>query len=118
MPVAAIGEYKFHPRDAADVYGDNQLVYFCWDRHLLFAAPFITFVSGDMTLGTYLDEVIKPLIAADPDAGQLDWANAEWSIGPRAFTPDFGASLLANGIGHKDKILMNTPGLNSLMPDS
>jgi phenol hydroxylase P4 protein len=118
MPVSAIGEYRFAPSDHAGVYGDNQIVYFCWQRHLLFASPSITFVPKDMTLGTYLEEVIKPLLAPDPDSGQLDWAKAEWAVGPRRFTPDFNATLPANGIGHKDKILMSTPGLNSLMPDS
>ena len=118
MPVAAIGEYKFPPSDRAEVYGDSQIVYFCWEGHLLFAAPSITFVPKDMTLGTYLDQVINQLIAPDPDSGQVEWAKAHWSIGPDAFTPDFGASLTANGIGHKDKIIMSTPGLNSLMPDS
>jgi phenol hydroxylase P4 protein len=118
MAVAAIGEYKFPPSDRAEVYGDNQIVYFCWDRHLLFAAPSITFVPKDMTLGAYLDEVVAPLLGPDPDFGQLEWAKAQWSVGPNAFTPDFCATLIANGIGHKDKIIMSTPGLNSLMPDS
>lgn len=118
MAVTAIGEYDFPPRDRAELYGENQIVYFCWDRHLLFAAPFITFVSGDMKLGDYLEEVIKPLLAADPDTSALEWSNAEWSNGPNAFSPDFEASLADNGIGHKQKIIMSTPGLNSLMPES
>lgn len=118
MPVTAIGEYHFPPRDRSEIYGDNQIVHFCWDRHLLFAAPFITFVPREMALGAYLDEVIKPLISPDPDSGRVDWTKALWSNGPVAFTPDFAASLTANGIGHKDKIIMSTPGLNSLMPDN
>ncbi len=118
MAVTAIGDYRFAPRDHAGLYGDSQIVYFCWDRHLLFAAPFITFVPKDMTLGQYLDEVVKPLLAPDPDSGALDWAKAEWAVGPKSFTPDFGATLADNGIGHKDKIIMSTPGLNSLMPDA
>lgn len=118
MGVTAIGEYRFPPRDAADVYGDQQIVYFCWDRHLLFAAPFITFVPKDMPLSEYLEERIKPMLAPDPDVGALNWGDAEWFIGPNPFTPDYSASLTANGIGHKDKIIMSTPGLNSLMPDS
>ena len=118
MPVASIGNYKIPPRDHAGIYGENQLVYFCWEGHLLFAAPFITFVPGQKTLGAYLEEVIKPLIGPDPDAAQVDWTRAEWSIGPNAFKPDMSASLVANGVGHKDKIIMKTPGLNSLMPDS
>ena len=118
MAVKAIGDYRFAPRDHAGIYGDHQIVYFCWDRHLLFAAPFILLAPGAMPLGEFLEERIKPMLAPDPDAGALDWAKAEWSIGPVAFAPDFNASLTANGVGHKDKIIMSTPGLNSLMPDS
>ena len=118
MPVASIGTYKVPPRDHAGIYGENRIVYFCWEGHLLFAAPYITFVPGTMQLGEYLDQVVKPLMAPDPDAGAVDWAKAEWSNGPAAFVPDFDASLEANGIGHKHKIIMKTPGLNSLMPAS
>ncbi len=118
MSVASIGTYKIPPRDHAGIYGENRIVYFCWEGHLLFAAPHITFVPGTMTLGDYLNEVIAPLMAPDPDAAQVAWDKAEWFDGPRAFVPDFAASLEANGIGHKHKIIMKTPGLNSLMPAS
>lgn len=116
MAVASIGTYKVPPRDHAGIYGQNQLVYFCWEGHLLFAAPFITFVTGDLLLGDFLNQTIAPLIGPDPDAAAVDWAKAEWFIGPRPFTPDFAASLEANGIHHKSKIIMKTPGLNTLMP--
>lgn len=118
MAVTAIGDYHFAPRDHAGLYGESQIVYFCWNRHLLFAAPFITFVPKDMTLGQYLDEVVKPLIAPDPDSQGLDWTKAEWAVGPKSFVPDYEATLSDNGVGHKDKIIMSTPGLNSLMPDA
>lgn len=118
MTVTAIGDYHFAPSDHAGVYGDNQIVYFCWEGHLLFAAPYITFVPRNTVLSQYLEETIRPLIGPDPDSGAVDWAKAQWSIGPDAFTPDFGATLGANGIGHKKKLIMRTPGLNSLMPDS
>lgn len=118
MPVAAIGEYEFAPRDHAGLYGDNQIVYFCWEGHLLFAAPFITFVPRGVMLGQYLNDTIRPLLGPDPDAVALDWAMAQWSNGPAPFTPDFDATITDNGIGHKDKIIMRTPGLCTLMPDS
>lgn len=117
MPVTSIGTYQFPPRDAAMVYGENQLVYFCWERHLLFAAPFILCVSGTMKFGEFMDERIKPLLAPDPDAEAIDWNAVEWSIGGKSVTIDPEASLVENGVGHKDKIVMTTPGLNSLMPD-
>ena len=116
MPVASIRTYKVAPRDHAGIYGDNQIVYFCWEGHLLFAAPYITFVPGNTRFGDYLEQTIAPLMSPDPDAASVDWAKAEWFDGPYPITPDFNASLEANGIGHKHKIIMKTPGLNSLMP--
>lgn len=118
MSLASIGTYKIPPRDHAGIYGDKQLVYFCWEGHLLFAAPYISFVSGDLPLGEFLEQTIAPLMAPDPDAGAVEWEKAEWFNGPNRFTPNFDASLEANGIGHKHKIIMKTPGLNSLMPAS
>lgn len=118
MAVASIGTYKFPPRDRAEIYGASQLVYFCWERHMLFAAPFITFPRSDMKLGDYLENIIKPLISPDPDAPQVEWTKAQWSNGPKPFTPNIDASLVDNGLGHKAKLIMSTPGLNSLMPDS
>lgn len=118
MSVTSIGAYKVPPRDHAGIYGENQIVYFCWEGHLLFAAPHITFLPGSTTLRAYLDETIRPLMSPDPDAAAVAWEQAEWFNGPRAFVPDFDASLEANGIGHKHKIIMKTPGLNTLMPVS
>lgn len=118
MAVTSIGTYKFPPRDAADVYEGGQLVHFCWDRHLLFAAPFITFVPPGMGFGEFMEERIKPLLAPDPDYPDIDWDAVEWSIGGKPVNMDWAASLEDNGVGHKDKIIMKTPGLNSLMPDS
>lgn len=118
MPVTSIGTYHFPPRDSADVYKDGQLVYFCWERHLLFAAPFILFAPGTMKFADFMEERIKPLLAPDPDLGAVDWDQVQWTIGGKPVTIDWQASLTDNGIGHKDKIIMHTPGLNSLMPDS
>lgn len=118
MSVTSIGAYKVPPRDHAGIYGDNQLVYFCWEGHLLFAAPYISFTSGDVLLGDFLDKMIAPLMVPDPDAASVEWAKAEWYLGPDRFEPNFAASLEANGVRHKSKIIMKTPGLNSLMPAS
>lgn len=117
MPTRSIGSYQFPPRDSAMVYGDNQLVYFCWERHLLFAAPFILFVPGTMRFADFMEERIKPLLTPDPDLPAVDWSKVEWSVGGQRVSIDPQASLIDNGIGHKDKIIMATPGLNSLMPD-
>lgn len=56
------------------------------------------------------------MIAADPDAAQIDWASVQWRLGGQPWQPDFARSLKDNGVRHKALIRMCTPGLNSLMP--
>ena len=41
MTVVARKNYIGEPRDAGAKFGSNQLIYLSWDRHLLFAAPFV-----------------------------------------------------------------------------
>lgn len=114
MPVHAIGQYAFPPRDRAERYGANRIIYASWDRHLLFAAPFTLFVAQDMLFGDFVTQVLAPLIAADPDAASINWPAVQWAIGNQPFTPDNGASLAANGIGHKAQLRMATPALHTL----
>jgi len=45
----------------------------------------------------------------------IDWTKVEWLKSNQPWTPDFDASLAANGIGHKDQLRLRTAGLNSLL---
>lgn len=114
MTVTAIKEYVGVPRDSLANFHGNQIVYACWDQHLMFASPFICFVSPDTHFKDLVAGSIAPLLQADPDAAAIDWSRVEWLKSNQPWTPDFERSLADNGIGHKDQIRFRTPGLNTL----
>ena len=116
MPVTSIGAYTATPADVQANFHGAQLVYACWEHHLLFAAPFIMPVPPDMLFKDWVTEALTPLISADPDTPQIDWAKVQWHLGAQPWQPDFARSLKDNGVRHKAQIRMHTPGLNSLMP--
>ena len=114
MPVAAIKDYTAVPRDLVSNFNGKQLVYASWDRHLLFAAPFLLCVPPEMPFGELVSGPLATLVQADPDAAAIDWSAVEWLKSNQPWTPDFAASLAANGIGHKDQIRFRTAGVNTL----
>lgn len=114
MAVTSINEYVGVARDAVANFKGKQLLYASWDRHSLFASPFLLCVTPDMKLGDVRDTMLVPLLQADPDAGAIDWSKVEWLKSNQPWTPDFSATVAANGIGHKDQIRFSTPGLNTL----
>lgn len=114
MTVKAIGEYRFTPRDLEENFHGNRLLYLGWDRHLMFCSPFALLVSPQMTFAELIDQVVMPAIAAHPDAARADLRQATWYLNDAPFTPDFAASLDAQGLRHKDMLRMDTPGLNGL----
>lgn len=107
-------EYIGVPRDKVENFLGNQLVYFSWDHHLLFAASFQICVPPQMSFRDLIQGPVSQLLAADPDATAIDWPAVEWLKGTEPFTPDFDKTLEENGIGHKDQLRMRTPGLNTL----
>ncbi|NQD96656.1 phenol hydroxylase [Pseudomonas sp. CrR25] len=114
MPVTAIGAYTAQSLDRQENFGGLQLVYLCWDKHLMFCAPFTLPLPPEMPFSRFLDEVVKPAIGQHPDAARVDFAQAQWRLDDADFTPNLQASLAANGIGHKSLLHLFTPGLNGL----
>ncbi len=115
MPVVATREYVGVPRDVAANFDGKQLVYVSWDRHLLFAAPFLLCVPPEMKFRELLDGPLAMLSQPDPDAAAIDWTQVEWLKSNQPWTPDFGRSLADNGIGHKDQLRFRTQGANTLL---
>ncbi|MDX9887263.1 phenol hydroxylase subunit P4 [Thauera sp.] len=115
MAVSALKEYIGVPRDSVEHFGGKQIVYVSWDRHLLFASPFMMCLPRDMLFGEMVDGPLKALVQPDPDSAAVDWHKVEWMKDNKPFNPDFGKSLAENGIGHKDQVRFHTPGLNSLL---
>ena len=115
MAVVSTKPYVGVPRDLVANFNGKQLVYACWDQHLLFAAPFLSCVPPDMSFRELVDGPLTALMQPDPDAAFVDWSRVEWLKSNQPFMPDFDASLAANGIGHKEQLRFVTPGLNSLL---
>ena len=115
MPVIALAPgYRGEVRDRVENFHGNQLVYFGWDRHLLFCSPFTLPLPPDMPFGALVDNVIVPLLGAHPEGASIDWAKVEWLRGETPFTPDTQASLVANGLGHKSLLRLRTPELGGI----
>ena len=112
MPVIAPAPgYRGEVRDRVENFHGNQLVYFGWDRHMLFCSPFTLPVPPAMPFKAFVDDVLKPLLAVHPEAAAIDWTTATWLRAGVPFTPDGEASLAANGLGHKSVLRLQTPGL-------
>ena len=114
MPVNALGAYAFPSRDHVKNFHGNILVNFCWDRHVFFAAPFAIALPPTMTLRDAVTTVVANAIKVHPDAGKIDWDAVRWQKDDKPWQPDLDKSLAANGVGHKDYIVFNTPGLTGL----
>ena len=114
MAVVSTKEYIGVPRDRVENYNGNWIVYVSWDQHLLFAASFMTCLSPATLFGDWVQNSVMPLMAPDPDADKVDWTSVTWIKGGETFTPDWQASLEANGLGHKTHLRFQTPGLNSI----
>lgn len=114
MAVKSTKPYVGVPRDLMQNFLGKQLVFFSWDHHMLHATPVMTCVEPAMRWSDYLEQVLKPMLAADPDLEKIDWRQVQWSKRKQPWTPNPDASLVDNGIAHKDQIRFHTPGLNSI----
>lgn len=98
--------------DVRQNFHGNLVVYVHWEEHLSFCAALAFPLPPAMPFGTLVSDVVAPAYAAHPDAAKIDWSKVEWMIDGEKRAPDFGASLEANGIGHKSLIRFWTPGLH------
>jgi len=116
MAVVANGEYKFPSRDRVENYYGHQLLFACWDHHMLMAAPFMLFGAPDQKLGDIIEQQLKPLMQPDPDFDKIDWDAIEWTKSGEPWTPDFTKTIKQNGLVHKEQFRFKTPGLSTLVP--
>ena len=118
MSVTAIREYIGEPRDVVANYHGNQLLYICWDRHLMFAAPFIFMVPPDMKFEEVLTQLVAPVIQPHPDAAKIEWRTTSWerggALGDVPWQHDFDRSVAENGLVHKTWLRFRAPGLDGL----
>jgi phenol hydroxylase P4 protein len=115
MPVIALAPgYEGEVRDRVENFHGNQLVYFGWDRHMLFCSPFTFPLPPTMPFKALVNDVLSPLLAAHPEGASIDWKEAIWLRSGQPFTPDMEASLADNGLGHKSLLRLQTPNLRGI----
>src|SRR3990167_5930676 len=71
MALTSTKPYVAVPRDLVENFNGKQIVYVCWDHHMLFATPLLLVVEPEMSFGDLLENVVKPLIGPDPDAAAV-----------------------------------------------
>lgn len=112
MPVKAITDnYTGEVKDRRENFGDQQIVYVGWDRHLMFPAPFAFLVPRDMPFSALMAEVLPVSFSVHPDWSQINWDQVQWLLNGASFTPNPNQSLLAQGIDHKSVLRFQTPEL-------
>lgn len=114
MSVIAIGAYRATPLDIQANFHGAQLVYLCWENHLLFCAPFTFPVDPALTFADFIENVVSPAIALHPDASSVAFNKAEWQLDDEPFHPELTRRLCENGVGHKSLLRLHTPGLEGL----
>jgi phenol/toluene 2-monooxygenase (NADH) P4/A4 len=115
MAVIALHEdYAGPMRDRVEHFHGNQLLYVGWDDHLMFCAPHCIAVQPSMTFGALARDVVPAMYSAHPDWPSVRAEAIEWYRGSERFAPDFDASLVENGLGHKAVLRLRTPGLTGI----
>lgn len=114
MSVVAIGDYRFPPADTEDKFHGNRLLYISWDKHLMFCAPFALPLPPEMSFRSLVDEVLPACFGYHPDFRRIDWRAVTWTKSGVPWRPDYERTLAENGLGHKDLIRFQTPGLTGI----
>ncbi len=114
MAVAAISEYKFPSKDSVDKFHGNQLLFVGWDKHLMFYGTAAYPLPPSMKFSDLFVGPLAQSYGAHPDFAKIDWSKVTWLNGNKPFKPDYDKSLAENGLGHKDCLRFQTPGLDGL----
>lgn len=114
MAVVALKPYDFPSSDSVEKFHGNQLLYVCWDNHLLFCAPFAFPLPPSMRFGELLDKTLPAAFGYHPDFARIDWSAASWFKSGQPWVPQRDRSLAENGLRHKDVLRFRTPGLTGI----
>ncbi|MAI91237.1 phenol hydroxylase subunit P4 [Ponticaulis sp.] len=114
MAIKSMKPYPVFHRDTQESFGPVQIVYICWEGHLLFAAPSALVAPPETPLRAILDTQVKGIFSIDPDADKLNWDELEFYNKGEKIELDLDKSLAENGLKHKMQILFRTPNLNTV----
>lgn len=102
MPVKALYNYKFAPRDRAEVFGDDILVYAYWIDNPFFCAASAWRVPKNMKWKDFVGQIFGQLYSLDPDFKNVkSW---RWYHFDSEFKPDDEKTLSELGLRHKSLI--------------
>lgn len=114
MPVHAIADYVFEPKDKVANFHGNLLVYVHWVDHLLIIAPIAVPLPPDTPFATLIDQVIPNAYAVHPDLHKIDWPSVQWIIDGQQTSIERDKSIADHDVGHKSVIKFITPGLTGI----
>lgn len=114
MSVVALKPYEFPSADAVETFHGHQVLYVCWDQHLMFGAPFAFSLPPSTPFGDLVREILPASYGYHPDFGRIDWSRVQWFKSGKPWYPDPGKSLADNGLRHKDALRFRTPGLDGI----
>lgn len=109
-----IGDYPLRQQDTEDKFHGKQLLYLCWENHLMFAAPLCIPVPRTLSFGALIRDVLPELYGEHPEFEDIDWKRTQWFNSTKRFIPDVGKSLAHHGLGHKSLIRFRTPALEGI----
>ncbi len=114
MPVVALKPYQGEVKDRQENFHGNQLLYVGWEDHLMFCAPLCFMLPPDLRFGDLPEQILPGAYGAHPDWARVDWSEARWFRSGRPWQPDFHKTLAENGLGHKEVLRFQTPGLTGI----
>jgi phenol hydroxylase P4 protein len=115
MPIVALKPgYSGPVQDTEDKFHGNQLLYICWDEHLLFCAPVALALPPSMPFVALVSQVLPGIYSSHPDFAAIDWSEVVWMNAGQPFEPHHEKSLADNGLVHKSVIRFSTPGLRGI----
>jgi phenol hydroxylase P4 protein len=118
MAVVALKPYVGEVKDRLENFHGAQLMYFGWDQHLMFCAPFCLPLAPTMLFGDVIEKVFPGVFGYHPEFTKIDWSKATWLKSGKPVTLDFKKSLAENGLKHKDVLRFKTPGLTGIKGSS
>jgi phenol hydroxylase P4 protein len=114
MTIASIRPYGGTPKDTEDKFHGNRILYVGWDRHLMFYAPVCFCIPPSMGFADFVAGPLAQAFGEHPQWAQIDWTKANWLKSNQPFSPDGAKSLDDNGLGHKEVLRLQTPGLDGV----
>lgn len=111
---AIVPDYTGNVRDRIENFNGHQVVYICWERHLLFSYPFALLVHPNMLFSEFRDQIMGEAFSAHPEWSQIDWSTVIWTQGRKNIHPSLSQTLEEQGVHHKASLRFSTPGLNGI----